>query len=229
MELEIQHTTHFRYPELVHDSFNEARLQPVSNPSQERIGFSLEINPETRPGEYRDFYHNVVHYFEVTPPHRELTVTARSRVRTGGGEGGQKSSGVAEPLHDYLQASPFVSLQVAVFREAVDHQGDGKTMEERAMALMEHVNGAFVYEANVTEVHTHVEDVFRLRSGVCQDLAHAMISLCRCVKIPARYVSGYVYCGDRGEMRGRRRVTLGWRCMWGTGDGWGLIRRTAVE
>ena len=29
-----------------------------------------------------------------------------------------------------------------------------------------------------------------------------MISLCRLVKIPARYVSGYVYSGDRGEMRG---------------------------
>jgi transglutaminase-like putative cysteine protease len=37
---------------------------------------------------------------------------------------------------------------------------------------------------------------------VCQDLAHAMISLCRLVKIPARYVSGYVCSGDRGEMRG---------------------------
>jgi len=47
-----------------------------------------------------------------------------------------------------------------------------------------------------------VEEVFRLRRGVCQDLAHALIALCRSVKIPARYVSGYVYCGDRQEMLG---------------------------
>ena len=83
MELEVQHTTHFRYPSPVHDSFNETRLQPVSNLTQERLSFALEVNPAARPGEYRDFYQNVVHYFEVTQPHTELKVTARSRVRTG--------------------------------------------------------------------------------------------------------------------------------------------------
>jgi transglutaminase-like putative cysteine protease len=202
MDLEVQHTTHFTYPEPVHDSFNETRLQPISNHQQERVSFSLEVTPGVRPGEYRDFYQNVVHYFEVTPPHSELKVTARSRVRTGGIGTGQKTSVGSEPLHDYLQASPFVSLPVEIFREAVDHQGIGPTDEERAVSLMEHVNGSFVYEPNVTQVHTHVEEVFRLRRGVCQDFAHAMISLCRLVKIPARYVSGYVYCGDRGEMRG---------------------------
>ena len=41
-----------------------------------------------------------------------------------------------------------------------------------------------------------------MRREVCQDLAHAMISLCRLVKNPARYFSGYVFSGDRGEMRG---------------------------
>lgn len=202
MDLEIQHTTHFHYPAAVYDSFNETRLQPVSNPYQERLSFDLEVSPEARAGEYRDFYQNVVHYFEVTPPHTELKVTARSRVRTGTQDGTKKSSTIPEPLHDYLQSSPYVSLPIEIFREAVDQQGSGKTAEARAVSLMDHVSRSFVYEPNVTQVHTHVEEVFRLRRGVCQDLAHAMISLCRVVKIPARYVSGYVYSGDRGEMRG---------------------------
>jgi len=206
MELEVYHRTQFLYEGAVYDSFNETRLQPVCNDQQERLEFSLMVLPETKPesspGQYRDFYQNVVHYFEVSQPHQELVVTARSRVRTGGEDRLGVVPGEVEPLHDFLQASSFVSLPVAVFREAVDAQGLGKKIEERASSLMNHVHKSFAYEANVTQVHTHVEEVFRLRRGVCQDLAHAMISLCRLVKIPARYVSGYVYCGDRKEMRG---------------------------
>ncbi len=202
MDFEIEHITHFRYPGAVFDSFNETRLQPVSNPQQERVSFAMEVSPEARLGEYRDFYQNVVHYFEVTPPHTELKVTARSRVQTGRNGPTRKSSDIPEPLHDYLQSSPYVSLPIEIFREAVDRQGSGATAEERAFSLMEHVHGAFVYEPNVTHVHTHVEEVFQLRRGVCQDLAHALLALCRSVKIPARYVSGYVFSGDAGEMRG---------------------------
>jgi transglutaminase-like putative cysteine protease len=37
-----------------------------------------------------------------------------------------------------------------------------------------------------------MRDVIIKRSGVCQDFAHFLIGLCRSVKIPARYVSGYL-------------------------------------
>lgn len=202
MELEVLHTTLYTYPEPVRSSFNETRLQPVSQGGQERLQFSLETNPSSRVGEYRDFYRNVVHYFEVNQPHQELKVTTRSRVKTGGAEGLVVSGGVTENLHDYLQSSPCVSLPVEIFREAVDGQGEGRSLEERAWNLLNYVNQNFIYEPNVTEVHTHVEEVFQLRRGVCQDLAHVLIALCRSVKIPARYISGYVYCGDHKEMLG---------------------------
>jgi len=31
------------------------------------------------------------------------------------------------------------------------------------------------------------------RRGVCQDFAHLLIALCRCLGTPARYVSGYLH------------------------------------
>jgi transglutaminase-like putative cysteine protease len=37
-----------------------------------------------------------------------------------------------------------------------------------------------------------MRDVIKDRRGVCQDFAHMMIGLCRSVKIPARYISGYL-------------------------------------
>jgi transglutaminase-like putative cysteine protease len=39
-------------------------------------------------------------------------------------------------------------------------------------------------------------DVYRDRTGVCRDLNHLAITFCRCLGIPARYVSGYL--GDIG-------------------------------
>jgi transglutaminase-like putative cysteine protease len=37
---------------------------------------------------------------------------------------------------------------------------------------------------------------FTERRGVCRDFAHLAITLCRCLNIPARYVTGYL--GDIG-------------------------------
>ncbi len=39
-------------------------------------------------------------------------------------------------------------------------------------------------------------EAFEERKGVCRDFAHLMITLCRCLNIPARYVNGYL--GDIG-------------------------------
>jgi transglutaminase-like putative cysteine protease len=39
-------------------------------------------------------------------------------------------------------------------------------------------------------------DAFRERVGVCRDFTHLAITLCRCMNIPARYVTGYL--GDIG-------------------------------
>lgn len=39
-------------------------------------------------------------------------------------------------------------------------------------------------------------DAFRERIGVCRDFTHLAVALCRCMNIPARYVTGYL--GDIG-------------------------------
>ena len=39
-------------------------------------------------------------------------------------------------------------------------------------------------------------DVYRERTGICRDLNHLALTFCRCVGIPARYVTGYL--GDIG-------------------------------
>jgi len=66
----------------------------------------------------------------------------------------------------------------------------------RAQAICDwcHANIAFGYEfARNTKT---AAEVFRERQGVCRDFTHLAITFCRCLNIPARYVTGYL--GDIG-------------------------------
>jgi len=48
-----------------------------------------------------------------------------------------------------------------------------------------------------------VADVLEIKRGVCQDFAHLMITICRCLGLPTRYVSGYLYGGESdGDQEG---------------------------
>ncbi len=48
------------------------------------------------------------------------------------------------------------------------------------------------YEFGPTSVRTTAAEAWSLGRGVCQDMAHVMIAMCRTQGIPARYVSGHL-------------------------------------
>jgi transglutaminase-like putative cysteine protease len=68
--------------------------------------------------------------------------------------------------------------------------------ETSALAFLtraaDHVRGRLEYRIGATTVNSSVAEVLAGGSGVCQDFAHVLISLCRHVGLPARYVSGYL-------------------------------------
>ena len=57
----------------------------------------------------------------------------------------------------------------------------------------------FAYVPNSTKVDSPIDEALRTRQGVCQDFAHIMIALVRPLKIPCRYVSGYMFHRDEEE------------------------------
>ncbi len=57
-----------------------------------------------------------------------------------------------------------------------------------------HANVQFGYQ--FASPFRSASDVYRERTGVCRDLNHLALTFCRCLGIPARYVSGYL--GDIG-------------------------------
>lgn len=203
MRWHIQHTTRYDYAAPVRDSFNELRLQPLSDARQKVEAFELTVAPAARLRSYHDFYSNVIHIFDITEPHPALEIKSAFHVETfprqqlAPDARPAAMSRVSEALrgeraYDFILESRYVTLSPEVWRLAVDAISGEDDMWQCALRLMRFVHGHLTYESQSTSVHTHMRDVLAERRGVCQDFAHVLLGLCRTLKIPALYVSGYL-------------------------------------
>ena len=59
----------------------------------------------------------------------------------------------------------------------------------------------FTYKKGITSIESTLDEVWTLKSGVCQDFAHILLVMVRLLDVPARYVSGYI-CPNKTGMRG---------------------------
>ena len=208
LHLQVRHLTRYDYHGQVWDSFNEARLQPVSDTTQLCTRFLLRIEPNAEVREYPDFYANCVHYFDVKTPHERLEVEAESLVQTFPDERGPlpattphsalQDTSIVENYFDFLHDSGFVSLEQEIWRESVDALPHGiSDLWQDTLAIGAHIFRTFTYTPKFTTVNTKPAEVVRTRQGVCQDFAHVMLGICRTHGIPARYVSGYFFNPNR--------------------------------
>lgn len=227
LALRIRHRTTYRYSTPVSESYNEARLQPASQDGQTCEIFDLRITPAGPLRHYRDFYLNSVQHFEVFAPHAELTVEATSLVHTTARAVIPVSFPTArlkecrriEQCYDFLQMSRNVSLDVPVWKLAQDAAGGVEDAWAAAQAVMGFIHREFAYDTAATHVNSHTLEVLQLRRGVCQDFAQLMAGMCRALGIPARYVSGYLYNGPAGRLRGAQ-ASHAWVEIYLPGHGW---------
>ena len=203
MKWEIIHRTYYAYAGQVRDSFNEARLQPFSDEWQTVDHFLLKVLPAARLRHHHDFYSNTVHHFEIVEPHTTLSVESHLRVTINPrpslaetdspwplariGEAARETR-----VFDFLQESRFVEMSPEFWRQAIDATDGVTDTWQAALALMRWVHANLIYVPASTSANTHSRDVLREKRGVCQDFAHVMLGLCRSLKIPALYVSGYL-------------------------------------
>lgn len=202
MRYDILHRTRYTYATPVRDSFNDVRLQPLPIPEQTVESFILKVLPATRLTHFTDFYSNWIHHFEIIEPHTQLLIEASSRVVTHPlpvlpeerlcSFEQMKEAPNIERCFDYLRESRYVELSPEAWKLAVDATHGVDDAWLAVLGLMKFVHGFLKYEPKSTHVHTHMSEVLAQRRGVCQDFAHLMLGLCRVMKVPARYVSGYL-------------------------------------
>lgn len=203
MRWNVQHRTQYCYASAARESFNQLRLQPMSTLTQEVDAFSLNVSPSVPVRDYKDFYANVVHYFEVVDAHESLLIESAVRAVTRS-PATLAVDAIPFPLeriheaarlvrcYEFLQESTYVGTGPDVWRLAIDAVDGLADTWQAARAITRFVNQHVAYASKSTSVHTHMREVLIQRKGVCQDLAHVSLGLCRALKIPALYVSGYL-------------------------------------
>lgn len=230
MRLRVVHRTGYQYSAPVVESVNEARLMPASSDGQVCVRFEIQTFPAGKLQLHYDFYRNQVHTFEVGAIHQSLTVEAISEVVTAPGRGHPPETPTCPradlvgcvrftECYDFLQSTSLTELTPEVWRQSLDIVGDEQDGWQMALALMTWVHREFAYEPGSTQIKIRIAELLQNRRGVCQDFAHVLLALCRSVKIPARYVSGYLYNGPVDQLRGAQ-ASHAWVEVYLPGFGW---------
>ena len=203
----VRHFTRFRYSLPVWQSAMELRMQPRSENTQRCFTFQLSLNPQARVFSYQDHLGNFVHHFDVPGQHRQLTITADALVEVETPAPLPESLGPSawdeldaiidqEDYWDMLMPSRFACTSPEVemlAREMGVMERGGREPLELLTTLNSKLYQYFSYVKRSTGVDSAVEDAIRSRQGVCQDFAHTMIAMVRNLRIPCRYVSGYLH------------------------------------
>ncbi len=219
----IRHVTRFRYSAPVRESVLEIRMQPRSEGPQALRSFQIATNPRAQLYAYTDHFGNAVYHFNVLRQHEELRIEAQAVVEISRAASlpqeldplewqRYNSYNLSDDHFDLLEDSKFAASSplLAEFTRGKDLEKPAGDPLTALVALNSTIFGAFDYESGVTQVHSPIDHALSERRGVCQDFAHIMIAIARSWKIPARYVSGYLYHRPQHQDRSAADATHAW-------------------
>jgi len=209
----IMHRTTYRYGYPVSVGDHVACLKPRSFPQNRLLHNTLLIRPApTTLTERLDYFGNLLSFFTIEEPHKELIVESRTqvavdpnadldveprRVSSIAWECSTKAlqkdlSPASLAAYQFQFESPRIRLRPEFAEYALESFLPGRPMREALLGLTARIHADFRFDSRVTTVRTPTEEVFKKRRGVCQDFAHLEIACLRSINIAARYVSGYL-------------------------------------
>lgn len=223
MYYSIRHLTKFLYSNPVSESMMETRMHPRSDERQRCLTFHLSVSPRCRVFSYRDHLANHVHHFDIPVQHGQLVIVAESLVEMQPSL--QTPAFLAPDAWDDVDAlveegdywemlfpSEFATPTPELDRLA--EQLDVRRRDDPLMVLHQlnqQMYEYFAYKPKSTKVDSPIDDALTTRAGVCQDFAHIMITLVRSkLRIPCRYVSGYLHHGASNTDRSVSSATHAW-------------------
>jgi transglutaminase-like putative cysteine protease len=218
----IRHLTRFRYSQPISESIMETRMHPRSDSSQHCLTFTLSVSPRCRVFTYRDHLGNNVHHFDIPGDHTQLVIIAESVVEQQPVPGIPRflSPDAWSALDEMISAGDYWEMLLpstfAFETPALIDLATRLDVVRRDDPLMlvheinERLYSYFEYVPSSTRVDSPIDEAILSRRGVCQDFAHTMIALLRRVRIPARYVSGYIYRSREDHDRSTPDASHAW-------------------
>jgi len=223
MYYSIRHLTKFLYSNSVSESMMETRMHPRNDQNQRCLTFHLSVSPRCRVFGYRDHLANHVHHFDIPGQHGQLVIVAESLVEMQPLP--QVPAFLAPDAWDEMDAmveqgdyrEMLLPSEFAAPTEALDELASQLDVRRRDDPLMvlhqlnQQMYEHFDYKPKSTKVDSPIDLALSTRTGVCQDFAHIMTTLVRSkLRIPCRYVSGYLFHGESDMDRSIRSATHAW-------------------
>ena len=223
MYYSIRHLTKFLYSNQVSESMMETRMHPRSDQNQRCLMFHLSVSPRCRVFSYRDHLANHVHHFDIPGMHGQLVIVAESLVEV------QPAAQVPAFLAPDAWADLDAMVENGDYWEMLlpsEFTAPTKALDDLAahfdvrrrddpLMVLHYLNQQmyeyFDYVPKSTKVDSPIDVALGSRKGVCQDFAHIMIALVRSkLRIPCRYVSGYLFHGQSDTDRSAHSATHAW-------------------
>ncbi len=205
----LSHRTTYRYTYPVSVGEHIACLKPRSFPHNQLVSNTLRIHPAPITfTERTDYFGNLLSFFTIQEPHKELVVESESQVvvdpdrgvTTGTSLPWEASARSLDQDHtseglaalQFQFESPRIRLRPEFAAYALESFTPRRPMTDALLDLTGRIHRDFRFDSKVTTVRTPTEEVFKKRHGVCQDFAHVQIACLRSINVAARYVSGYL-------------------------------------
>ncbi|MFC4779118.1 transglutaminase domain-containing protein [Paenibacillus sp. GCM10023252] len=241
MKVQIEHHNTFHYETEVDQSLNMIRLKPLTDECQRLLFYRADIQPACLTRENTDIWGNQVESFFIPEKHKVLEVVTTSIVsvqRSPFVGRVQYSGSMRDIFHSelfqhhylaYLGETPYTYLRQDQVQRVTEAAGGMDDPVRFSLELMKVLHGMLKYNGDSTNVDTVAAEAFDMRAGVCQDFAHIMLGVLRASRIPARYVSGYLYVEEDSGLVGDL-ATHAWVEVMVPGIGWvGLDPTNNVE
>lgn len=239
MMLDVSHRTYYKYTSPVVQSQHLIHLSPRSTERQTIRHHSLIIEPAPATRyDGVDAFGNKMAILDIELPHKEFVLHARSTVETIAPayvdfrtttpweklDDAQAGTGSAIPIDvtQYRCVSRLTMPSLGIADYAAQSFTPGRALLDAAMDLTLRIYDEFTFDSTATDVSTPIHEVFRHKRGVCQDFAHFALACCRAMRVPARYVSGYILTRPppgQPRLQGAD-ASHAWISVWSPETGW---------
>jgi transglutaminase-like putative cysteine protease len=239
MIFEVSHKTVYHYTAPVAQAHHLVHLSPRPHPRQRVIRHTLLVEPAPAArSDFIDYFGNPASTLSIESNHNELLIHSRCVVEV-----------MPPPVLDLDASEPWdrVAASLAPARKAYDIEvaqylmpshhtiitprliafaepffAPGRPILQCARDLTSAIFKGFAYDNAAPDIATTIDEVLKIRRGVCQDFAHLLIGAMRAYGLPARYVSGYLltYPAPGKEKLVGADASHAWVSVWAPEIGW---------
>lgn len=186
--------------EFIYESQGDApiflTLKLRQRPGQFVFAEQLKFDPLHAVREYEDSHGNIIHCHQLGAGVNHVRYDSLVRVSSQP----ENASPIGAPLRveelpvellRYILPSRYCDSD-RLYAFAYEHFSRFSPGVEQVQAICDWVHDNIEYRQCSGSPLTTANDILQQGFGVCRDFAHLALALCRCLNLPARYVTGYL-------------------------------------